>query len=142
MTDPVAAYSGRPLVAKLGYRPALRLGCVGLPQGLHELLAAAGILAETAASPGALADGPFDALHLFTRARADLAAALPEFRRRLQPAGMIWVSWPRKAAKLPTDLDENVVRALALANGLVDVKVCAVDAVWSGLKLLIPRARR
>ena len=86
--------------------------------------------------------GPFDLVHLFARDRAGLAAALTPLREILAPAGMIWVSWPKKASGVPTTLTEDVIRALALARGLVDVKVCAVDATWSGLKLVIPKALR
>ena len=71
-----------------------------------------------------------------------LAAALPGLRAQLEPEGMIWVSWPKKAARVPTTLTEDLVRAEALAAGLVDVKVCAIDATWSGLKLVVPRAQR
>ena len=81
-------------------------------------------------------------MHVFERDRAALAGALPALREKLAPAGMIWVSWPKRASGVPTTLTEDVIRALALARGLVDVKVCAVDAVWSGLKLVIPKTLR
>ena len=86
--------------------------------------------------------GPFDLIHLFATEAAPLPAALAAARERLVPNGTIWVSWPKQAAKVATDVTEHVVRRDALAAGLVDVKVCAVDATWSGLKLVIPRAAR
>lgn len=86
--------------------------------------------------------GPVDIVHVFERELGALAAGLPALRERLAPAGMVWVSWPKRASKVPTTLTEDAIRALALASGLVDVKVCAVDATWSGLKLVIPLALR
>ncbi len=76
-------------------------------------------------------------VHLFTRKAAELGPQLAQYRHRIAPDGVIWVSWPKKAAKVPTDVTEDVVRELALPLGLVDVKVCAVDEIWSGLKLVI-----
>ena len=118
---------------------------VGLPAEPAELLGFADFARrEVRAGLAEIGDlpGPFDLIHVFERERAALAAGLPGLRARLAPAGMIWVSWPKQAAKLPTTLTEDVVRGLALAGGLVDIKVCAVDATWSGLKLVIPRALR
>jgi hypothetical protein len=86
--------------------------------------------------------GPFDLVHLFVSEAEGLGAALADARKRLESNGMMWVSWPKKAAKVVTDVTEPVVRREALAAGLVDIKVCAVDATWSGLKLVIPRADR
>ncbi len=80
--------------------------------------------------------------HVFTVDRAELDAVLARLRPLLAPAGMVWVSWPKKAAKVPTDITEDVIRAVALPLGYVDVKVCAVDMVWSGLKLVIRRSER
>ena len=85
--------------------------------------------------------GPFDLVHLFVTTRAALAARLPP-HGRLTPAGAIWVSWPKRASKLATDVTEDTVRAVALPLGLVNVKVCAVDELWSGLKLVIGVANR
>jgi hypothetical protein len=141
----MAGYSGTPLIAKLGYRAGQRALLIGLPPEPAELAAFAGFARrETRPALAALGDapGPFDLIHVFERERDTLAAGLGALRARLAPAGMIWVSWPKKAAQLPTTLTEDAVRELALAAGLVDVKVCAVDAVWSGLKLVIPRAQR
>jgi hypothetical protein len=141
-----AGYSGTPLLAKLGYRAGQRALLVGVPPGLAELGGFAGFAARverpSLASLDAGAPGPFDLIHVFEREREALAAGIAGLRDRLVPAGMLWVSWPKRASKQPTTLDETIIRALALAAGLVDVKVCAVDAVWSGLKLVIPLARR
>jgi hypothetical protein len=83
-----------------------------------------------------------DFVHVFTREAADLAVRLEHYRDRIAPNGMIWVSWPKKAAKVPTDVTEDVIREIALPLGLVDIKVCAVDETWSGLKLVIRRENR
>jgi hypothetical protein len=139
-------YSGTPLLAKLGYRAGQRALLVAVPPGLAELDGfpdfAERVERQSLAALGVEGAGPFDLIHVFERDRGALAVGLAGLRDRLVPTGMIWVSWPKKAAKLPTTLDENGVRELALARGLVDVKVCAIDAVWSGLKLVIPRALR
>ncbi len=87
-------------------------------------------------------DGRFDFIHLFTRSRTELESLLPGLDEALQADGMIWISWPKKASKVPTEVDEGLVRATALAQGLVDVKVCAVDSVWSGLELVIRKENR
>jgi hypothetical protein len=140
----MAGYSATPLLTKLGYRAGQRALLIAVPADPPELAGFAGF-ARCEMRPGLAApapQGPFDLIHVFERDRAALAAALPGLRARLAPAGALWVSWPKKAARVPTDLTEDAVRALALAAGLVDVKVCAVDAVWSGLKLVIPRALR
>jgi hypothetical protein len=141
-----AGYSGTPLLKKLGYRAGDRALLVAVPEELTALAGFDGFAARaTLPALAALDDGPpgpFDLIHAFEREQAALAAGLAPLRRRLAPAGALWVSWPKKASRRPTSLDENVIRALALAAGLVDVKVCAVDAVWSGLKLVIPRSAR
>lgn len=79
-----------------------------------------------------------DFIHFFTSDEKELFKVLPKLKDELTPAGMIWVSWPKKAAGIPTTVGENMIRDLALQNGLVDIKVCAVDETWSGLKLVIP----
>jgi hypothetical protein len=140
-----AGYSGTPLLKKLGYRAGQRALLIGLPAEPAELAGFAGFArreARTGLAQLGEAAGPFDLIHVFERERAALAAGLPRLRALLAPAGMLWVSWPKRAAKLPTTLTEDVIRELALPIGLVDVKVCAIDAVWSGLKLVIPRALR
>jgi hypothetical protein len=81
---------------------------------------------------------PKDLIHFFVREEKELRKSILELKNSIVPNGIIWISWPKKASKQPTDITEDVVRAIALQNGLVDVKVCAVDEVWSGLKLVIP----
>ena len=136
-------YSGTPLLKKLGYAEGQRACLVAVP--VAELTAFAGFRQRRLLkdiSGLAREKGPFDLIHLFARAEAPLAAALREARERLTPDGMIWVSWPKKAAKVATDLSDQVVRRHAIAVGLVDIKVCAIDATWSGLKLVIPKVDR
>jgi hypothetical protein len=142
-----AGYSGTPLLKKLGYDKAGEKGgralLIGAEAGPAELLKFKGFkelkAAANAKRPPA---GPFDLIHYFETDAGALKAALPLLRDRLTPAGMIWASWPKKAAGVPTTITEDVIRDHALKIGLVDVKVCAVDAVWSGLKLVIPVALR
>jgi hypothetical protein len=137
-----AGYSGTPLMKKLGAKPGMAALYVGVPETIEPLWSFADWgsrdVVERPPSRTGAKGGPYDFVHVFTKAAAELERALPVLRARLQPAGMIWVSWPKKAAKIPTDLTEDEVRRLALVTGLVDVKVCAVDEVWSGLKLVIP----
>jgi hypothetical protein len=133
-----AGYSGRPLAAKLGLKPGQKAFSSRMPESV-----AAGIEADLpgfrfAAEPG---EG-LDVAHVFTASRAELEGALARLRPLMAPAGMIWVSWPKKASKVPTDITEDVVREVAFPHGLVDVKVCAVDEVWSGLKLVVRKALR
>jgi hypothetical protein len=138
-----AGYSGTPLPRKLGLKDGQRVAFVGLPDGLAALASAgAFISAERVAEWRDLPDAPHDLIHLFTTSAATVDAALPILRGRIAADGMIWVSWPRKAAKVPTDVTEDVIRDRALADVLVDVKVCAVDDVWSGLKLVIRKEQR
>ena len=87
-------------------------------------------------------EAPIDAAHIFVTARAELEARLARLLPLLAPAGFLWVSWPKKASKVPTDITEDVIREVASRTGLVDVKVCAVDATWSGLKLMIRKRPR
>lgn len=125
-------YSGTPLVRKLGIRPGMRLLVDAAPRPYGEIVAD---LPDVELVKHA--HGPIDMVHLFATSRAQLERRLAEYRDRIFPDGMIWVSWPKKNARVATDLTEDVVRTAALAAGLVDVKVCAVDDVWSGLKLVI-----
>jgi hypothetical protein len=147
MTD--AGYSGTPLPKKLGLKDGQAAAFVGLPEVLADLAGAAAFASVERRDDWTSFSEParFDVIHAFTTRRADLEAGLPGMMAALKPAGMIWVSWPKKtgpktAAKVETDVTEDVVRAVALPLGLVDVKVCAVDATWSGLKLVIRRDRR
>jgi len=128
----VAGYSGKPLVQKLGIKPSTRIAILGAPRGFRTTL---GVLPDgvtvTTSARGTL---PF--IHFFTRKRAELERRLPTLKRALAMNGSLWVSWPKQAAGVATDLTEDVIRGVALAGGLVDVKVCAVDEIWSGLKLV------
>lgn len=138
-----AGYSGTPLAKKLGLKDGQAVAFVRLPDSLSPLKDAALFRRiELAPDWRALPEGARDVIHLFTTEAGELGQALPVLRDLIQPAGMIWVSWPKKAAKVPTDVTEDVIRRLALADVLVDVKVCAVDAVWSGLKLVIRTEQR
>jgi hypothetical protein len=128
----MAGYSGTPLVKKLGYKPGMRAHVVSAPKHYRELLG--DVPADVEFLARAAAD--LDLVHLFVRSRADLSKAFPPLAPLLKPAGMLWVSWPKKTSKLVGDLGENEVRAIGLAAGLVDVKVCAVDEDWSGLKFV------
>lgn len=131
-------YSGTPLAKKLGLKDGMRLWWDGMPDSVAEEIAAEGLRFEQLDQP----EAPIDAAHVFVTERADLEAKLPRLLALLDPAGMIWVSWPKQASKVPTDISEDVIRAVCLPLGLVDVKVCAVDATWSGLKLVVRRQNR
>lgn len=132
----LAGYSGTPLLKKLGIKPGFTLWLVNAPVGYAGWL---GPLPDGVQVVSGMADPlPIncDFVHFFTMSRDELAARLPGLKAALAKNGMLWLSWPKKAARVPTDLDENVVRELGLAQGLVDVKVAAVDPVWSGLKFV------
>ena len=133
-----AGYSGTPLAKKLGYKPGMIAYVSGAPANYAALLAPAPDGVEFRARPGK----SLGLAHVFVVQRAKLEAALPGLMKAIEPDGMIWVSWPKKAAKVATDITEDVIREVALPLGLVDVKVCAVDETWSGLKLVIQRERR
>ena len=129
----MAGYSGTPLVRKLGFREGYRIRTSRAPPDYRELVSPLpeGVLI----SPSIRSN--IDIWHCFANSRAELARELPRARNDISQDGMIWVSWPKKASKMATDVTEDVVRENALPLGLVDVKVCAVDEVWSGLKLVI-----
>ena len=129
----MAGYSGTPLAKKLGIKEESRVLLVGAPAGYLALLQPlpGGVRFEKKLSRSA------DLVHLFTARKADLKAELARFRRDLGPRAVVWVSWPKKAAKVPTDITEDTIREVALPMGWVDIKVCAVDEVWSGLKLVV-----
>src|SRR5205807_5569909 len=115
------------LVQKLGIKPTSRVALVAAPAGFAELLGVA---------PRA-ARGPLDVIVFFTTSRATLARRFALLARALAPAGGLWIAWPKRAAGVPTDLSENLVRAIGLDAGLVDNKVCAIDQTWSGLRFVI-----
>jgi hypothetical protein len=134
----MSGYSGTPLAQKLGIRAGSRVYLHEPPRHYARLVAPL--------PPGvqmvARADADTDIVHLFVVRRATLAAALVRLLRHLRPDAVIWVSWPKKASAVATDITEDVIRAVALPLTLVDIKVCAVDDVWSGLKLVIRRSAR
>jgi hypothetical protein len=133
-----AGYSGTPLVKKLGIKPGHRLRAAGAPRHYWKLLAG---LPDDVVRCGPR-HGNLDVVHVFVTRAGDLRRRLPGFRQRIVLNGMIWVSWPKKFSGVESDVTEDVVREVAFANRLVDVKVCAVDEVWSGLKLVIRKADR
>jgi hypothetical protein len=134
---PSAGYSGTPLAKKLGFKPGAPLWVSGMPASVKTML-------DTEAHPRYLAR-PTKALaaaHIFHTSAAKLEAEVVSLRTKLAPDGMVWVSWPKKVAKVETDITEDTIRKIALPMGYVDVKVCAVDDIWSGLKLVIRKALR
>jgi len=128
----MSGYSGTPLLQKLGIKAGMKLMVLNPPPGYDRTL---GPLPDGVKRAAAL-QRPLDFVHCFVTSRATLEARFARLAAALAPAGMLWISWPKKAAKVETDLTEDLVRAIALAGGLVDVKVCAVDEAWSGLKLV------
>jgi len=135
---PVAGYSGTPLSKKLGIKPGSRVYVVDAPPGHRKLLAP---LPDGVEFVPRLSETT-DLVHVFSTRKAQLEKALPAIRKKMKANAVVWVSWPKKAARVATDLTEDVVRELALPLGLVDVKVCAINDVWSGLKLVVRKALR
>jgi hypothetical protein len=127
-----AGYSQRSLIDKLGIKAGMRIAIINPPKGYRTTLGKlpSGVTVTSAAR------AVLPLIHFFTVDRAILEQQLPVLLRALEPAGALWISWPKKASGVPTDITEDVVRAVALPTGLVDVKVAAVDDVWSGLKLV------
>jgi hypothetical protein len=123
-------YSGTPLVRKLGIKPGSRLQFVSEPKDF------AGLLGGLPAGLRFASRGALDFAMLFVKSQSDLKKRFGRLRDRLEPDGMLWVSWPKKTSGVATDLTEEVVRTFGLESGLVDVKVCAVDDTWSGLKFV------
>jgi hypothetical protein len=134
----MAGYSGTPLAKKLGIREGATICAVDAPANYRELLAP--LPAKVAFAPRV--DAKTDVVHVFSTTRSHLAGTLRSSLPRMRQDAAIWVSWPKKAAKVPTDITEDIVRRVALPLGLVDIKVCAVDATWSGLKLVIRKENR
>jgi hypothetical protein len=132
-----AGYSGTPLAKKLSLKPGLRAWFDAMPASVRAEIGDMGMV--ELAGP----EAPIDAAHIFVTDRAEMEAKLTMLRPLLAPTGFIWVSWPKKASKVPTDITEDTIRAVILpTTDLVDVKVCAIDAVWSGLKLMIRKSAR
>jgi hypothetical protein len=135
-----AGYSGTPLPAKLGIGEGDEVALIGAPERFEDTL---GELPDVASLHTDLADNArYDVILVFVTERAELEAELPRLRARMAPACGLWIAWPKRASKVPTDMTENVVREVALPTGLVDNKVCAIDETWSGLRLVIRRENR
>jgi hypothetical protein len=132
----VAGYSGTPLAKKLGIKEGTRLAVLGAPDGFALDDLPVGVDARTSAR------GTSDVILSFHTLRADLATRLPVLMRALDVDGGLWISWPKRTSGVDTDLTEDVVREVALPTGLVDVKVCAVDDTWSGLRLCLRKELR
>ena len=130
----MAGYSGTPLPQKLGLKAGARLGLMGAPQGFAQTLGA--LPPGVATSDATRGSSPLDVIVCFAPSRAELARMLPKAHKRLDANGGLWICWPKKASGVVTDVGENDVRNAGLAAGLVDNKVCAVDEVWSGLRLV------
>lgn len=137
-------YSATPLLKKLGIKPGLQLLLIDAPEGYREALTnqQLQLYQDDVLQCQNAANQQTDWVQLFVRDAALLANQLRLLRSTLKPDAVIWVSWPKKAARQPTDISEDTIRQLALPLGLVDIKVCAVDATWSGLKLMLRRELR
>lgn len=134
----MAGYSGTPLAKKLGIKEQTNVVAVDAPNGYRKLLQPL----PAAVRFSSKVDKTVDVVHVFSTKKAELSRALATYRKALQPDAAVWVSWPKKSAKVATDITEDVVRELALPLGFVDIKVCAVDEVWSGLKLVVRKELR
>ena len=137
-----AGYSGTPLAQKLGIKPGHKLAFVSAPAGFDRLLEL-----PTGTSPLSRATSDMNVVVFFTTSGQELGARFSTLAASLAPAGALWIAWPKKSSGKKTDLDENAIRAVGLAAGLVDNKVCAIDEVWSGLRFVIrvkdrPRTKR
>ena len=134
----MAGYSGTPLPRKLGLQPKFRTLLEAMPADvradLKDSLSSCELVKQ--------ARGPLDFVMLFVKSQSELEARIATLARQLAPAGMLWVAWPKKSSGVLCDLSENEIRTTGLAVGLVDIKVCAVNETWSGLKFVIPVARR
>jgi hypothetical protein len=126
-------YSGTPLFKKLGYQAGMTVMAIGMPPDVRDLIES-GAGEVRWSTRGA----DIEAAHIFATKMAELTKHLKRLKDSLQPTGFIWVSWPKRTSGVATDIGENQIRDIALPLGLVDIKVCAVTEVWSGLKLVIP----
>jgi hypothetical protein len=134
----MAGYSGTALAKKLGIKAGSTVHAIDAPANYRRLLEP---LPESV-SFTSRADDSTDLVHLFSTRSAELSKTLVKLRKTLSPNSSVWVSWPKKASKVPTDITEDTIRTLALPLGYVDIKVCAVTEVWSGLKLVVRKALR
>lgn len=127
-------YSGTPLAKKLGIKSGFHISLINTPEYYLQLFT--DLPAELYFEDNKAKN--IDLIHFFTKSRDEYETLLPGLKKRIKPNGIIWISWPKKASKVPTDITEDIIRNFALKTGLVDIKVCAVDDTWSGLKLVIP----
>ena len=134
----MTGYSGTPLARKLGIKAGSRLAVSGAPKNYKDLVTPLPQGVQFQRSLGASTD----IAHVFATKRAELDRTLREALKKMKPDAAIWVSWPKKAAKVETDITEDTIREIALPMGLVDIKVCAVDETWSGLKLVLRKEKR
>ena len=135
----MAGYSGTALWKKLGYKTGDQAFVEGAPPTYDAML---GLPPDISVQWTKRVQSGISFVHLFSTSRAELEPKLRSWRKSIAPAGVIWVSWPKKSSGVPSDITENVIREIALPLGLVDVKVCAVDDTWSGLKLVIRKELR
>lgn len=133
VAKPVAGYSGTPMAKKLGIKAGFHIALINAPDHYFQLFTD---LPQDLHISNEISSG-HDLIHLFVKDKQAYLSRLPVIKDQIKQNGMVWVSWPKKASKIVTDITENIIRTEALRNGLVDVKVCAVDRVWSGLKLVI-----
>lgn len=134
----MAGYSGTPLPQKLGIKPDLTVVTINAPANYRRLL---GQIPESVTFSERLKSGS-SFVHLFTSRRSEMQKKMSILRDKISDNGAIWVSWPKKSSGISTDVTEDVIREIALPLGFVDIKVCAVDDIWSGLKLMICRENR
>ena len=134
----MSGYSGTPLAKKLSLRDGQRVWFHAMPESVADEIDEYALELTFVADPA----GGVDAVHVFVTERTELARLLKALRRQIASDGQVWVSWPKQAAKLPTDITEETIREVALPLGFVDTKVCALDETWSGLKLVIRKELR
>ncbi|MGO7039926.1 DUF3052 domain-containing protein [Rhizobium acaciae] len=134
-------YSGTPLVRKLGLAQGQAAALLDIPETIGNINGFAGFASVVHALPET-PQRAFEYVHLFTTERAALEAIAPALFYVLRPDGMVWISWPKKSSRVSTDITEDVLREVLLPTGLVDVKVCAIDEIWSGLKFVIRKELR
>ena len=127
-----AGYSGTPLIKKLGIKPGQQIAFINSPANYHNLL---GTLPTDLLISNKLS-AKLDFIHYFQKQRSQLEGDFPQLKAALNFDGMLWISWPKRASKVETDISDSIVREIGLGNGLVDVKVAAVDSIWSGLKFV------
>lgn len=137
-TPDTTGYSGTPLAKKLGIQASHCVLLLGAPEGYARLLEPLPAAVQFVSRPSS----KVDMAHVFVTHREELAAKLVGLRKKLKPDAALWISWPKKASKVPTTVTEDTIRELALPLGFVDIKVCAVNEIWSGLKLVVRKELR